>query len=165
LHEWLWHFKSDLVTPSLARTVVKEFLDIKSDKGRNSLPFLKIVNIKSGFSRFVPDNIMLIVGEKEVMRDDILSLAKTVMREEKKIRIQIHRENFGHDWYFLRDIVKSSQQHLVKRTDDAFIDFVAKTVAKRNSTEILTAVQPTLLMSHATSFKQESTNVTVSTIA
>ncbi|KAI8891265.1 alpha/beta-hydrolase, partial [Backusella circina FSU 941] len=165
LHEWLWHFKSDLVTPALARTVVKEFLDIKSNKGRNTLPFLKVVNIKSGFSRFVPNNIMLIVGEQEVMRDDILSLAKTVMREEKRIRIQIHRENFGHDWYFLREIVKSSQQHIIKKTDDDFIDFVAKALTKRNNTERVSTLQPIVQGSHITSFKQENASVTISAIA
>ncbi|RCH78726.1 hypothetical protein CU098_003635 [Rhizopus stolonifer] len=126
---WLWEFTGDIITPVLANRVLKEYLNLP-EANPSELHVLKLAHIRSGFARFAPKNILIYVGEREVMRDDILSLANTVKKDEK-LNVQIRKENYEHDWYFIREIVKAQDRYIVDEADSQFVDFVASSVMEK----------------------------------
>lgn len=121
---WLWQFKEDIVTPLLAARVLKEYLNLPDATNTDELHLLKLAQIRSDFDRFAPKNVMVYVGEREVMRDDILTLAHTV-KQDKKFNVHIRKENYEHDWYFIRELVKPQDKHILTSSDEEFAAFAA----------------------------------------
>ncbi|CAO0803204.1 unnamed protein product [Mucor circinelloides] len=126
---WLWEFKQDIVTPVLASRVLKEYLNLPEATNTDELHLLKLAHIRSDFDRFAPKNVMVYVGEREVMRDDILTLAQTVKQDEK-FNVRIRRENFEHDWYFIRELVRPEDKHILQSSDEEFAAFCARSLTE-----------------------------------
>ncbi|KAL9554594.1 hypothetical protein MBANPS3_002736 [Mucor bainieri] len=124
---WLWEFKQDIVTPVLASRVLKEYLNLPEATNTDELHLLKLAHIRSDFDRFAPKNVMVYVGEREVMRDDILTLAQTV-KQDDKFNVRIRKENFEHDWYFIRELVKPQDKHILQSSDEEFAAFCARSL-------------------------------------
>lgn len=124
---WLWEFKQDIVTPVLASRVLKEYLNLPEATNTDELHLLKLAHIRSDFDRFAPRNVMVYVGEREVMRDDILTLAQTV-KQDAKFNVRIRRENFEHDWYFIRELVRPQDKHILHSSDQEFAAFCARSL-------------------------------------
>lgn len=127
ISSWLWEFKQDIVTPVLASRVLKEYLNLPEATNTDELHLLKLAHIRSDFDRFAPKNVMVYVGEREVMRDDILTLAQTV-KQDAKFNVRIRRENFEHDWYFIRELVKPQDKHILHSSDQEFAAFCARSL-------------------------------------
>lgn len=123
-HEWLWHYKEDLVTKLLASRVLKEYLNLP-EADTADLHLLKLAHISSDYDRFAPKNILCYVGEREVMRDEILKLVKAV-RSDGKTNVELRQENYEHDWYFIREVVKAQDRHILDQSDAQFAEFAAK---------------------------------------
>jgi acetyl esterase/lipase len=121
---WLWQYTEDLVTPLLAKQVLKEYLGLPS-ANTDDLHLLKLCHITSDFDRFLPKNLLVYVGEREVMREDIMMLANAV-KQDSKFNVEVRKENYEHDWYFIREVVKLDERHLLAQSDEQFAAFAAK---------------------------------------
>lgn len=122
---WLWEeFKEDLVTPVLAERVLKEYLNLPEADPKD-LHLLKLAHISQGYDRFAPKNILCFVGDREVMRDEILKLVDAV-RSDGKTNVELRRENYEHDWYFIREVVRHEDRYLLREADEQIVDFAAR---------------------------------------
>lgn len=73
----------------------------------------------------MPKNLLVYVGEREVMREDIMTLANAV-KQDVKFNVEVRKENYEHDWYFIREVVKLDERHLLVQSDEQFAAFAAK---------------------------------------
>ncbi|KAI9482947.1 MAG: Alpha/Beta hydrolase protein [Benjaminiella poitrasii] len=132
---WLWQYKEDLVTPLLASQVLKDYLNLPGATNLNELHVLKLTQIASGFDRFAPSHALAYVGDREVMRDDILSLVNTINQEvQSRVRVEVRRENYEHDWYFIREIVKAEDRDMLVQADLQFVAYAARCCRPEPST-------------------------------
>ena len=146
---WQTNDKYDMVGQQLAKLVFKEYLDYPN-VDPDQLPILRIAQIQSGFSRFAPKNALVFVGEKEVMRDDIMNLIDVAERDGH-VKVRTCKENYAHDWYLIREIVKQKDKPMLDMYDEVFADFAAYAVAeaatdkekRRKSKMISMHVEPT----------------------
>lgn len=120
---WLWEFKEDLITPVLAKSVLKEYLNLP-EADPTDLHLLKLTRIESGFDRFAPKNMLCYVGEREVMRDVILKLTEYA-RSDGNTQVEVRQENYEHNWYFIRELVAHHENHVLQQCDEQFVDFAA----------------------------------------
>ncbi|KAI8644119.1 Alpha/Beta hydrolase protein [Parasitella parasitica] len=126
---WLWQFGNDIITPELASRVLKEYLNLPEATNTDDLHLLKLALISKDFDRFVPKNVMVYVGEQEVMRDDILTLAHTV-KQDKTCNVYIRKEDCLHDWYFIRELVKAQDKHILTSSDEEFVAFATRSLSE-----------------------------------
>ncbi|KAI8335232.1 alpha/beta hydrolase fold-domain-containing protein [Blakeslea trispora] len=131
ISSWLWQYNEDMITPVLAECVLKEYLNLP-EADTSELHILKISRIRSDFDRFLPQNILVYVGRYEVMRDDILSLSNAI-KKDISFNVQVRKENYGHEWYFIREIVKARDKHILYQSDQQFVDFAVDSVKKSTS--------------------------------
>ncbi|KAG2208240.1 hypothetical protein INT47_006095, partial [Mucor saturninus] len=124
-HTWLWEYKEDLITQSLATQVFKEYLNMPEATNHEDLHLLKLARIRSGYNRFAPKNLLCYVGKREVMRDVILTLAESA-RSDGSTNVQVRQENFEHNWYFIRELVGYRDKHILDHCDAEFVDFAAR---------------------------------------
>ncbi|KAI8078327.1 Alpha/Beta hydrolase protein [Thamnidium elegans] len=122
-NSWLWEFKEDLITPALAKNVLKEYLNLP-EADPAELHLLKLTRIESGYHRFAPKNVLCYVGEREVMRDVILKLTECA-RSDGTTQVEVRQENYEHNWYFIRELVAHHQNHVLQQCDEQFVDFAA----------------------------------------
>ncbi|KAG0183707.1 hypothetical protein DFQ28_001189 [Apophysomyces sp. BC1034] len=141
---WKKFEKTDLVSFALKKLIYKEFLDSKC-VNVDTLPIINLSGqLQYGFNRFAPKNVMIFVGDKEVMRDDILAMAETV-RTDGYAHVKVHCENYEHDWYLIREIVKQKDKPMLKRYDESFADFAVKAIneaAVVDPGEIIESLEP-----------------------
>ncbi|GAB5589623.1 hypothetical protein Unana1_04523 [Umbelopsis nana] len=144
---WKENEKHDLITTKFAKQVLREYFDPEVAPTPETMKVLALSRMQKGFEAFLPRNILLFVGKKEVMRDDILDLAHRV-KKNSSISLQVVQENLVHDWFMVRDLVKDKS--IIERNDKIFIRFV------KNSLE---QAQGHLLRSPTTSTNFKEVNV------
>ncbi|KAI9493142.1 Alpha/Beta hydrolase protein [Zychaea mexicana] len=127
---WSWENleKYDMVGQQLAKLVFKEYLDYPN-VDPETLPILRLSKIDKKFDRFTPKSVLVFVGDKEVMRDDILNLAEYI-EKDGAINIRVCKEAYAHDWYLIREIVKQKDKYMLEQYDEVFVDFAAYAVAE-----------------------------------
>ncbi|KAI9311493.1 Alpha/Beta hydrolase protein [Dichotomocladium elegans] len=125
---WKSNAKRDLVTQQLAKIIYKEFLGYPH-VDPDSLPILRLNQVHDRFDRFVPSNVLVFVGEKEVMRDDIVALVDMV-EKDGCVNIRLCKENYPHCWYVIREMVKVKDKAMLSRYDEDFADFAVKAVTE-----------------------------------
>jgi hypothetical protein len=118
---WKENEKHDLITTKFARQVLREYFDPEVAPTPDTMKVLALARMQSGFEDFIPKNVLIFVGKKEVMRDDILELANRV-KENSSISLQVVQENLVHDWFMIRDLVKNKS--ILERNDKIFIRFI-----------------------------------------
>ncbi|KAG0167947.1 hypothetical protein DFQ28_006229 [Apophysomyces sp. BC1034] len=122
---WRWDL-ADMITPMLAQRVLKDYLDLPNVNPED-LPILRLRHITKDYHRFAPKNMVFFVGDQEVMRDDILTVANNVKNQEN-VNIQICKEDYPHDWFLIREIVPLKDKPMLERYDNMFVDFAARSV-------------------------------------
>ncbi|KAI7849340.1 Alpha/Beta hydrolase protein, partial [Circinella umbellata] len=129
-NSWSWENleKYDMVSQQLAKLVFKEYLDFPNVDPED-IPILKLARVDKDFERFSPKNALVFVGDKEVMRDDILHLANAI-EKDGKINIRICKEAYAHDWFLIHEIVKQKDKYMLDQYDEVFVDFAAYAVAE-----------------------------------
>lgn len=118
---WKENEKHDIITTKLAKQVLREYFDPEVAPTPETMKVLALSRMQKGFEAFLPRNILVFVGEKEAMRDDILDLAHRV-KKNSSISLQVVQENLVHDWFMIRDLVKDKS--IIERNDKIFIRFV-----------------------------------------
>ncbi|KAI9277048.1 Alpha/Beta hydrolase protein [Phascolomyces articulosus] len=171
-NSWSWENleKHDMVTQHLAKLVFKEYLDFPNVDPED-VPILKLAKVEKDFERFAPKNVLVFVGDKEVMRDDILHLANAV-EKDGKINIRVCKESYPHDWFLIREIVKQKDKYMLEQYDEVFVDFAAYAVAeaaqdfaneKQRATIVTTTTSTTATATTAVSSPLTTTAVPVET--
>lgn len=125
---WKRFAKSDMVSMALADLIYKEYLDIPNVK-MEDLPVSRVSHVKSGFDRFLPKEVLVFVGEKEVLRDDIVEMADAV-NKDGQCNITVIQESYAHDWFLIHEIIKKKDKGLIEKYDELFVDFAVEAVGK-----------------------------------
>ncbi|KAI8381370.1 Alpha/Beta hydrolase protein [Radiomyces spectabilis] len=123
---WLWQ-QNDFVSPRLAACVQHEYFNVSTESIAD-LPLSRLSLLESDFVRFLPQHLAVYVGNREVMRDDILTMARRItqdhLRHGRGVHVNIYSEDYAHDWYFIREIVPVRQRAAIFDKHDAqFTDF------------------------------------------
>lgn len=128
---WRLFEKKDLVSMSLAKLIFKEYLGLPH-VNIDDLPVMRLHHVKKDFDRFLPKNVMVFVGDKEVLRDDILDMVQAV-KDDGKVNIILHSEHYAHDWFLIHEIIKKKDKKMIKKYDELFVDFAVEAVQEANA--------------------------------
>lgn len=123
---WRLFEKADVVSARLGKLIYKEYLGIPHINIED-LPIMKLHHICKDFDRFLPKHVMVFVGGKEVLRDDILEFAK-VVKDDGKHNIHLFQEHYVHDWFMIREIIKKKDKVRIAKYDEMFVDFVVASI-------------------------------------
>lgn len=118
---WKENEKHDIVCVKFAKQVLREYFDPEVAPTPDTMKVLALARMEKGFEEFLPNNILLFVGTKECMRDDILELSDRV-KKNSSITVQVVQENLVHDWFVIRDLVK--KKSILEQNDKVFIRFI-----------------------------------------
>lgn len=127
---WKLFHKKDMITLDLAKLIYKEYLGLPHVRVED-LPVMRLHHVRKDFDRFLPKNVLVFVGDKEVLRDDILDFSKAV-EEDGKCNIQLIQEHYIHDWFMIREIVKKKDKKMIENYDELFVDFAVRAVKEAN---------------------------------
>lgn len=123
---WRLFEKKDLVTLSLAKLIFKEYLGLPH-VNIDDLPVMRLHHVRKDFDRFLPKNVMVFVGDKEVLRDDILDMVQAV-KDDGKCNVILHSEHYAHDWFLIHEIIKKKDKDMIKKYNELFVDFAVEAV-------------------------------------
>lgn len=123
---WKLFHKTDVVSMGLSKLIYKEYLGLPETKIED-LPIMRLHHVKNNFDRFMPKNVMVFIGDKEVLRDDVVNMVDAV-KKDGKINIQFIKENYAHDWFMIHELIKKKDKHLISKYDEMFVDFCVKAV-------------------------------------
>ncbi|KAI9346652.1 Alpha/Beta hydrolase protein [Pilaira anomala] len=90
----------------------------------SSNQILGIHKLETGFRAFLPDKVLMFIGNKEVLRDDALDLARKA--EKDGIEWENVIEDCVHDWFCVREVVKDKR--ILVKADATFADFCYRAV-------------------------------------
>ncbi|KAI9281898.1 Alpha/Beta hydrolase protein [Sporodiniella umbellata] len=129
---WTKYEKEDIITYKLADMVFKEYLGLPETKIED-LPILRLSQITSGFDRFLPKHVLLIVGTREVLRDSAMEMYEALKKENADVKLV--EENFPHDWFLVHSVIDNRKRDVVKQYDEMFVDFAVKSVKEARKQE------------------------------
>lgn len=120
---WKKFAGSDLVSHKLFELVIKEYIKLTMNR-LDHVAMFKIFNnlTQGGLEHICQGGILLFVGEKEVFSQDIYDFAHLIKQKPAKLRVDLCKAPFPHDWYLIRDIVDLQSMPMMKYYDD----FMAK---------------------------------------
>ncbi|CEP18970.1 hypothetical protein [Parasitella parasitica] len=122
---WKTNVKYDYISQYTAKVIKKDYfepLEQNAPPGTNQV--LGIAKLETGFKEFLPENVLMFVGEKETLLDDALDLA--MKAENDGVIWEVVLENCVHDWFCLREVVKDKK--MLNRADITFADFCYRCV-------------------------------------
>lgn len=137
---WKLFHKKDMITLDLAKLIYKEYLGLPHVRVED-LPVMRLHHVRKDFDRFLPKNVLVFVGDKEVLRDDILDFSKAV-EEDGKCNIQLIQEHYIHDWFMIREIVKKKDKKMIENYDELFVDFAVRAVKEANENTLSQSTVP-----------------------
>lgn len=138
---WKLFHKTDVVSMGLSKLIYKEYLGLPETKIED-LPIMRLHHVKNNFDRFMPKNVMVFIGDKEVLRDDVVNMVDAV-KKDGKISIQFIKENYAHDWFMIHELIKKKDKHLITKYDEMFVDFCVDAVEQATKSLVDTA-KPTV---------------------
>ncbi|KAL0080121.1 Alpha/Beta hydrolase protein [Phycomyces blakesleeanus] len=125
-NSWKEFNKTDIVSYQLAKLVIKELLG-GSSVNPDEVAILRLSHVQDRFDRFLPNNALVLMGDIEVMRDDISNIVTNIKNGECT-NIELYSENYAHDWYFIREIVKKADKKMLFKYDEIFAEFSIKSI-------------------------------------
>ncbi|KAI8635850.1 Alpha/Beta hydrolase protein [Parasitella parasitica] len=122
---WKTNVKYDYISQYTAKIIKKDYFEPPEPNAPpDANQVLGIANLKTGFKEFLPENVLMFVGEKETLLDDALDLA--MKAENDGVIWEVVLENCVHDWFCLREVVKDKR--VLNRADITFADFCYRCV-------------------------------------
>ncbi|GAN02724.1 alpha/beta hydrolase fold domain containing protein [Mucor ambiguus] len=116
---WKHNQKYDYITQYTAKVIKKDYLEPAKKGQEPQQQVLGIAKLKSGFQAFMSPQVLMYIGNLEVLRDDALQLA--MKAEQDGVAWQTVIEDFVHDWFCVREVVKDKEA--LRKADDIFADF------------------------------------------
>lgn len=132
---WSLFHKKDVVSQGLAKLILKEYLDLPR-VNIEDLPVMRLHHVRKDFDRFLPKNVMVFVGDKECLRDDVLEFVK-VVEEDGKTNIKLYKEHYAHDWFMIHQIMKRKDKKKIAQYDELFVDFAVRAVNEAKAALLL----------------------------
>ncbi|RCH95512.1 hypothetical protein CU098_006087 [Rhizopus stolonifer] len=120
---WKHNVKYDYITQYTAKIIKKDYFEPVTDAEEDN-PILGIAKLESGFHAFLPEQVLMFIGNKEVLRDDALELAQKAQSDGVYWETVV--EDCVHDWFCVREIVKDKKMLL--RADATFASFCYRAV-------------------------------------
>lgn len=121
---WKINQKYDYITQYTAKVIKRDYFEpVKKEQddeeNNTSNQILGIAKLQTGFSAFLSPQVLMYVGNLEVLRDDAIQLA--LKAEQDGVAWQTVIEDNVHDWFCVREVVKDKST--IKRADQTFADF------------------------------------------
>lgn len=116
---WKHNQKYDYITQYTAKVIKKDYFEPAKKGQEPQQQVLGIAKLKSGFQAFMSPQVLMYIGNLEVLRDDALQLA--MKAEQDGVAWQTVIEDFVHDWFCVREVVKDKEA--LRKADDIFADF------------------------------------------
>ncbi|CEP19627.1 hypothetical protein [Parasitella parasitica] len=118
---WKQNQKYDYITQYTAKVIKKDYFEAvtKGQKEPQQQQVLGIAKLETGFQAFLSPQVLMYIGNREVLRDDAVQLA--MKAEQDGVAWHTVIEDFVHDWFCVREVVKDKEA--LKRADDVFADF------------------------------------------
>jgi hypothetical protein len=116
---WKKYAGSDIVSHKLFELVIKEYIALKKNK-LDKMAMLSLFNNLShgGMEQICQGSMLFFVGEKEVFSDDIFAFADIIKKTTSKLKVNICKAQYAHDWYLIREIVRQEDKPMLKRCDE-----------------------------------------------
>lgn len=122
---WKTNVKYDYISQNTARIIKRDYFEpLGPDSPPDANQILGIAKLETGFKAFLPDQVLMFLGNKEVLRDDSLDLATKA--EHDGVEWETFIEDCVHDWFVIREVVKDKK--MLMRADMAFADFCYRAV-------------------------------------
>jgi hypothetical protein len=129
---WKVNQKHDYITHHTAKVIKKDYFEPCKAKNQEeddeeaikSQQLLGIAKLQTGFQAFMSPEVLMYIGNLEVLRDDALQLA--MKAEQDGVVWQTVIEDNVHDWFCVREVVKDKET--IKRADDTFADFCYRAI-------------------------------------
>lgn len=134
---WKVNQKYDYITEYTAKVTIKDYFEpikeeLLDEEEQSAQRILGVLKLHTGFSEFLSKDLLMYVGNLEVFRDDALLLASKA--EQDGINCQIVMENYVHNWFCVRELVKDKLD--LKRADDTLADFCARVIGKEANNDV-----------------------------
>ncbi|KAI8146568.1 Alpha/Beta hydrolase protein [Fennellomyces sp. T-0311] len=124
---WRENVKYDFISQHTAKVIKRDYFEKQPndpDGPTEASPILGIAKLQTGFHAFLPEQVLMYVGNKEVLRDDALDLAEKA--EQDGIGWETVIEDCVHDWFCVREVVKD--RPMLDRADTTLADFCYRAV-------------------------------------
>ncbi|KAI9474092.1 MAG: Alpha/Beta hydrolase protein [Benjaminiella poitrasii] len=129
---WKVNQKHDYITHYTAKVIQRDYFEPNTQDEDEQQRVLGIAKLDTGFKAFMAPQVLMYVGNLEVLRDDALQLA--MKAELDGVRWQTVIEDFVHDWFCVREVVK--EKEAIKRADEVFADFCYRAVMGEEQTMV-----------------------------
>ncbi|KAI7892618.1 alpha/beta hydrolase fold-domain-containing protein [Mucor mucedo] len=126
---WRVNQKYDYITNYTAKVIKRDYFEpTKEDEDDEDKvnQILGIAKLQTGFSAFMSPQVLMYIGNLEVLRDDALQLA--LKAEQDGVAWQTVIEDNVHDWFCVREVVKDKTT--IARADQTFADFCYRAIGK-----------------------------------
>lgn len=154
---WKLFHKTDVVSMGLSKLIYKEYLGLPETKIED-LPIMRLHHVKSNFDRFMPKNVMVFIGDKEVLRDDVVNMVDAV-KKDGKINIQFIKENYAHDWFMIHELIKKKDKHLIAKYDEMFVDFCVDAVEQARKSLVDTTATTNSTVKNTRKASEDTINI------
>ncbi|KAI7907876.1 Alpha/Beta hydrolase protein [Cokeromyces recurvatus] len=123
---WKVNQKYDYITQYTAKVIKRDYFEPihNSQDEEEQQRILGIAKLETGFKAFMTPEVLMYIGNLEVLRDDALQLA--MKAEHDGVNWQTVIEDFVHDWFCVREVVKDKEA--IKRADHIFADFCYRAI-------------------------------------
>lgn len=147
---WQVNQKLDYITHHTAKVIKKDYFESSKkpkhqeedeEEELKSQQLLGIAKLQTGFQAFMSPEVLMFIGNLEVLRDDALQLA--MKAEQDGVVWQTVIEDNVHDWFCVREVVKDKET--IKRADDTFADFCYRAIGGTANQSTLAASSSYLL--------------------
>lgn len=132
---WKTNTKYDFISQHTAKIIKRDYFEpLGPDAPPDANQILGIAKLETGFKAFFPEQVLMFLGNKEVLRDDTMDLA--LKAEGDGVQWETVMEDCVHDWFVIREVVKDKK--MLMRADIAFADFCYRAVRqiRRNSSTV-----------------------------
>ncbi|KAG1085484.1 hypothetical protein G6F42_021380 [Rhizopus arrhizus] len=122
---WKTNVKYDYISQYTAKIIKKDYFEpLGPDSPPDANQVLGIAKLETGFKAFLPEQVLMFVGNRETLRDDALDLA--MKAENDGVNWETVIEDCVHDWFCVREVVKDKK--MLIRADTTFADFCYRSV-------------------------------------
>jgi acetyl esterase/lipase len=137
---WQCNVKYDYISQYTAKVIKKDYFEpLGPDSPPDANQVLGIAKLETGFKAFLPEQVLMFVGNKEVLRDDAVDLA--LKAENDGVNWETVIEDCVHDWFCVREVVKDKK--MLVRADNTFADFCYRAVRQIRPKNVSMTVKST----------------------
>ncbi|KAG1472014.1 hypothetical protein G6F56_001787 [Rhizopus delemar] len=121
---WKTNLKYDYISQYTAKVIKKDYFEQSPGSPSDSNQVLGIAKLETGFRSFLPNQVLMYIGNKEVLRDDALNLA--MRAENDDVNWETVIEDCVHNWFVVPEVVKDKS--VCQRANTIFADFCYRAI-------------------------------------